>query len=213
MKKKDFLWAGTVILLLCLLLLNPTARYYQWFNGAHPYLAGFAKFAVLSTMGDALAVRIVHKGWVKVPGLGWRALVYGGIGALMTLVFQLFSGGVAFAMQGGFLPFEGSALSAAFFTSVCMNCLFAPTFMAFHRVSDTYIDLRCAGKKPTLREVASAVDFAGFVTFVVAKTIPLFWIPAHTITFLLPGEYRVLFAACLSVAMGAILSFAKAKRS
>ncbi len=38
------------------------------------------------------------------------------------------------------------------------------------------------------------------------KTIPLFWIPAHTITFLLPEEFRVLFAAVLSVMLGVLLS-------
>jgi hypothetical protein len=41
------------------------------------------------------------------------------------------------------------------------------------------------------------------------KTIPIFWIPAHTITFLLPSEYRVLSAAFLSIALGTILAFAK----
>ena len=44
--------------------------------------------------------------------------------------------------------------------------------------------------------------------FVFKKTIPFFWIPAHTITFLLPGQYQVLFAALLGVALGIILSIA-----
>jgi len=44
------------------------------------------------------------------------------------------------------------------------------------------------------------------------KTIPMFWIPAHTITFLLPSEFRVLAAAFLSIALGAILAFAKKKK-
>ena len=52
----------------------------------------------------------------------------------------------------------------------------------------------------------------GFVSFVLMKTIPIFWIPAHTITFLLPSEYRVLSAAFLSIALGAILAFAKKKK-
>lgn len=43
---------------------------------------------------------------------------------------------------------------------------------------------------------------------VLKKTIPLFWIPAHTLTFLLPSEYRVLFAALLGIVLGVILSFA-----
>ncbi|GAB1473896.1 hypothetical protein MASR2M69_13370 [Bacteroidota bacterium] len=40
--------------------------------------------------------------------------------------------------------------------------------------------------------------------FVVGKTIPLFWIPAHTITFLLPDTYKVIFAASLSIVLGLI---------
>ena len=45
--------------------------------------------------------------------------------------------------------------------------------------------------------------------FVFKKTIPLFWYPAHTITFLLPGDYQVLFAAFLGVVLGLILSIKK----
>ncbi|MBK5251987.1 MAG: hypothetical protein JJE29_05070 [Peptostreptococcaceae bacterium] len=54
---------------------------------------------------------------------------------------------------------------------------------------------------------------ACFVSFVLAKTIPFFWIPAHTLTFLLPGQYRVLAAAMLSIALGLILTLAKIKKT
>ena len=37
------------------------------------------------------------------------------------------------------------------------------------------------------------------------KTIPFFWVPAHTITFMLPPEYQIVMAAYLSVALGIIL--------
>jgi len=53
----------------------------------------------------------------------------------------------------------------------------------------------------------------GFCDFVLLKTIPLFWIPAHTAVFLLPAEFRVVAAAFLSVALGGILAFAKKSRS
>ena len=48
--------------------------------------------------------------------------------------------------------------------------------------------------------------------FVFKKTIPFFWIPAHTITFILPGEFQVLFAALLGIALGLILSIAALKK-
>ena len=45
------------------------------------------------------------------------------------------------------------------------------------------------------------------------KTIPCFWIPAHTITFLLPENYRILSAGFLSIALGLILTLAKKRRN
>lgn len=60
-----------------------------------------------------------------------------------------------------------------------------------------------------LSEVVKTIDWYGFIRFVVLKTIPFFWIPAHTVTFLLPAEYRVLAAAFLSIALGGILASAK----
>ena len=47
--------------------------------------------------------------------------------------------------------------------------------------------------------------------FVFKKTIPFFWFPAHTITFLLPGDARVLFAALLGVVLGIFLAIAARK--
>ena len=44
--------------------------------------------------------------------------------------------------------------------------------------------------------------------FVIKKTIPIFWIPAQTLNFLLPGEYRVLVAAVYSIILGVILAIA-----
>ena len=47
--------------------------------------------------------------------------------------------------------------------------------------------------------------------FCFQKTIPFFWIPAHTITFILPQDYRVLFAAVLGIALGVLLAIASLK--
>jgi hypothetical protein len=94
-----------------------------------------------------------------------------------------------------------------------MNLSFAPSMMGLHRITDTYADLRFIEKQKNLKlkQVVGKVDWNNFISFVVFITIPGFWIPAHTVTFLLPPEYRVLMAAFLSIALGGILSFAKAK--
>jgi len=83
--------------------------------------------------------------------------------------------------------------------------------MAFHRVADTYLDLKFNKDDAivSFKQVLENIDWTGFVSFVVCRTIPFFWIPAHTITFSLPPEYRVLAAAFLGIALGAILGFAK----
>ena len=91
-----------------------------------------------------------------------------------------------------------------------MNLCFGPVFMAFHKCTDKYLELRASGvSKPGLKGVIESIDWHGFVSFTLFKTIPLFWIPAHTLTFMLPAEYQVTAAAALSIALGLILSLKK----
>ena len=187
---------------------------------AHPYLMGFAKFAVLATIGELFAIRIVSGQWKRPPGLSYRAVVWGILGMGIVLMFEMFSAGAASAMAKNML-YSGTGawqpMLKAFYTSAIMNLTFAPTFMAVHRFTDTTIDMVCGEGRQLgdirLSEVTSRIDWQGFISFVVLKTIPLFWIPAHTVTFLLPPEYRILVAALLSIALGAILAYAKRKNS
>lgn len=207
----DATWVTGLVALFALLVYPPTHSAFVALTARHPYVIGFAKFFVLATMGELLARRIASGTWQRPPGLLARAVVWGGLGAVIVLVFDIFAGGVTGAMQKGLLPGGDSRLAFAAFVSTTMNLTFAPAMMLFHRLTDTLIDLRHTrpGTSVTLADVTGAIDWQGFVTFVLAKTIPIFWIPAHTITFLLPPEYRVLAAALLSIALGAILAYAK----
>jgi len=221
LKKYEFLWVAVLAGIIGFLVIPSTHRIFVTLSTAHPYLMAFAKFVILASMGELLAIRITGGAW-KIPvGMAYRAVIWGLIGMLIVIVFEFFSSGVVSAMKKGLLPSFGSGfahnLAFAFFTSAFMNCLFAPTFMAAHRITDTFIDLG-NGKfkgisKIPLADVVKKIDWYGFIAFVVKKTIPLFWIPAHTITFLLPPEYRVLAAAFLSIALGGILAFAKRKNN
>jgi hypothetical protein len=213
MNKKDFLWIGLLAAIGVFLFYPSTHQVFVVFTGNHPYIAGFIKFAILATMGDLLALRIVNKQWKQPKGFIFRGIIWGVLGMVITLIFSIFGAGVTSALSAGLLPGAYSALAFAFFTSAIMNLTFAPTFMAFHRITDTYADLKYGAqeKNITLGKIVDTIDWNGFISFVVLKTIPLFWIPAHTATFLLPAEYRVLVAAALSIALGAILSFAKSK--
>ena len=101
--------------------------------------------------------------------------------------------------------------------SVTMNSIFAPVFMTFHKITDTHIlatggTLRGLFTPIPMGEIMQNLNWRVQWGFVFKKTIPFFWFPAHTITFLLPGEMRVLFAALLGVALGVILAVAARKK-
>jgi hypothetical protein len=213
LKKEDFIWFAALIGIIAFLIYPNTNKMFVGFTTSYPYIAGFIKFAILATMGDLLAYRLVTSEWKIRKGFLFRSFIWGFLGVVIVLIFAIFAAGVTAAMEKGLLPGAGITLAFAFFTSFIVNLTFAPTMMGFHRVTDTYADIRfIEGKKDVkLNQVLDKVDWSNFVSFVVLITIPLFWIPAHTITFSLPEEYRVLMAAFLSIALGAILSFAKAK--
>lgn len=208
MKKGDILWGAALLAVVAFLAYGPTRELFEAATASQPYVMGFLKFAILATMGELLAVRIVKGEWEKPSGLAFRAFIWGFLGVVIVLIFKVFAGGVLFAQANGFLP-TGHKILFAFFTSALMNMTFAPTMMGFHRITDTYIDLKTANKPHDLSSIVAEINWDGYVKFVLLKTIPIFWIPAHTITFLLPTQYQVLMAGFLSIALGAILAFAK----
>jgi hypothetical protein len=215
-RKGDVLWGVALCAVITLFIVPATASFLLDATARHPYPMGFAKFAVLATMGELLTGRISRGAWSIPAGLFPKAAVWGVVGILVVLMFGLFSGGVAAAADKGLLPVGNGTLKTillAFWTSALMNLTFGPAFMAAHRVSDAFIDARAAGEKPRVSEVVSKVDWKGFISFVVGRTIPFFWIPAHTVAFLLPPEYRVLMAALLSIALGAILSWTGTRKA
>ncbi len=211
MKKGDILWALALILFIFIMLSPLTGDEFIKFTTNHAYIGGFIKFFILATMGELLAIRIGTSNWKMPCGIAYRALIWGALGMGITLFFAIFQNGVQGVMSSGLLPKTDSRLISAFLTSAATNLTFGPVMMAFHRVTDTYIDMKYEDKnsKLSLGKVIERIDWKGFISFVVFKTIPLFWIPAHTITFALPSEYRIIAAALLSIALGAILAFAK----
>ena len=122
--------------------------------------------------------------------------------------------GVGEAMKGDFTWLK---LVGAFFVSVMMNTSFAPVFMTFHKLCDMHIaDYEgraiCLLKPMQIGKYIQEVNWKVQWGFVFKKTIPLFWIPAHTLTFCLPGEFQVLFAAFCSIILGLFLSIAAMKK-
>ncbi|MCX7781957.1 MAG: hypothetical protein N2491_13835 [Negativicutes bacterium] len=219
MKYGDFIWLGVLGGLSSLLLMPSTHALFVAATQNHPYLMGFAKFAVLATMGELLAIRIVSGRWSRTIGMTYKTVLWGFFGMLIVLAFEIFAAGVAGALKKGLLYAGSGALGSvltALYISALMNLTFAPAFMAAHRLTDTYIDLICTGSPASslsLSTIVAKIDWQGFIRFVVFKTVPFFWIPAHTVTFLLPPEYRILVAAYLSIALGAILAYARRRKA
>lgn len=227
MKKHDYLFL--LCMLICILpffLSGTVYDGYKQFNASHGMVMSFIKFAILSTLGEMIGLRI-STGVYHRPGFGIlpRALVWGVLGLGINLAIIVFSSGVpAFAAYMGVTDVScimaGSLtmpkVLLAFAISVTMNTIFAPVFMTLHKVTDTHIlatggTLKGFFTPIPMGEILQNLNWKVQWGFVFKKTIPLFWFPAHTITFLLPGDARVLFAALLGVALGVILAVAARK--
>ncbi|MDO9680516.1 MAG: hypothetical protein Q7262_05825 [Bacteroidales bacterium] len=215
MKKGTILWITVIAAIGALLAVPFTREIFTDTTNKHPYIMGFVKFAILATMGEFLAARLVFKRWVMIKGLLPKMIIWGVLGVLIVLMFSLYTSGVNGAVEKGLL-FTGQGYAAKFFTalyiSTIMNLTFAPVFMATHRITDVYIDTIYSGEKSTFSNIINEIDWSRFIKFVIGKTIPLFWIPAHTITFLLPDEFKVIFAASLSIFLGLILSLSRHRK-
>ncbi len=210
MKRNDVIIISSIIVFLTFLVVPVTHRIVFGLSDDYPIIGGFIKFFLLASLGDLISHRIIHKNY-QVKGMIYKALIWGIIGVIIVLVFPLYFTGVQHLQESGLLPFAQVALVTALLTSVLMNITFAPTMMAFHRITDHYIEHRIDDSMHRLKTSINAIDWGRFVDQVVFKTIPLFWIPAHTITFMLPGVYRVLFASFLGIALGLFLGLAKSK--
>ena len=205
--------------------------FFEWFKAStanHPFIMAFFKFAILATFGEMLALRI-RKGVYNEKGFGIvpRMMVWGFLGMCITMAMMIFKSGVpAFLSVLGWenapAVFASPELTwgkvgVAFAVSVLMNTIFAPVMMTFHKCTDIHIlsngGTVCGLLRPMkMREImGTKVNWDVQWNVVFKKTIPLFWFPAHTITFILPSTFQVLFAALLGVALGLILALASNK--
>lgn len=210
MKKGDFIWVGILLVWVAILTLPNTRVLFISATESYPYIGGFFKFAILATMGELLGSRIVKGDWYKTNGLIFRSIIWGLIGIVVTLGLPVFSQGVSALQEVGKLPFKDSLLATAIITSTVMNVIQSPAIFLFHKCTDTYIDIKYKKNKDSvsLKEITDDIDWYRYISFTLLKTIPFFWIPCHTIVFLLPSEYRVIAAAFASIALGLILSLA-----
>jgi len=224
MKKQDIIFIICFILFFSPFFLSTTVfEFYENFNSSHGMIMSFIKFAILATLGESIGLRIRNgvynkKGFGLIP----RAIVWGFLGLTIKMSFVVFATGTpkflsylglnnsTEIMQGSF---SGLKLFVAFSISTAMNLIYAPVMMTLHKITDTHI----INNGGTISGLFRKIDFGNIMSnmnwdvqwnFVFKKTIPFFWIPAHTITFLLPQQYQVLFAAILGIILGVLLAIA-----
>ncbi|MBF7095601.1 hypothetical protein IWB18_00495 [Alkalibacter sp. M17DMB] len=208
-------WAGGLLACISVLVIPETKEIFLKFSESRPYISGFVKFMILATMGDLAGERILKGEWALSPATFVKAIVWGLLGMAIVLVFSIFNNGVILTQQAGKLPGEGMAVMAAFFTSLIMNVTFAPAMFLFHKYSDAIIDLAYEQGIGAISFISASerIDFKGMVEFSILKVVPFFWIPCHTAVFLLPGQYRVIASAFLSIALGLFIALNKKKEA
>ncbi len=227
-KKQDIIfWSALMLIFLPFFVSDKVYQTYAAFNHYHGFLTAFLKFALLATTGELIGLRI-KTGFYHKSGFGVlpRAVVWGFLGITIKFAFIIFASGTpAFLEYMGMQqvketfmgPLSLNKVFIAFTISASMNLIYAPVMMTLHKITDTHI-LQTGG---TLSGFLRPIPVASILqnlnwdvqwNFVFKKTIPFFWIPAHTFTFLLPPDFRVLFAALLGIVLGVILAVANQKK-
>ena len=229
MKRQDLYFA--IVMLAIFMPFVFSKELYEWykeFNTDHAMIMAFMKFGILATLGEMLGCRI-STGKYTTPTFGVmpRMVVWGLLGMAISMAMTVFAAGIPkfIEFMGGadlVADFGKEGLSIGKFVvalsiSVMMNTFFAPVFMTFHKITDAHIAEQGGSLKALVTPIPMCRLLKGINWdvqwgFIFKKTIPLFWYPAHTITFMLPGEMRVLFAALLGVALGVILAIGLKKK-
>lgn len=229
MKRSDLLFAAVLAAIFLPFIFSVRMfELFVSFSKEWAFTASFIKFAILATMGEMLGSRI--KKGLYLPGgfaLPARAFVWGILGVTVKAAFMIFSGGApaiveylgmkdTHAVLSG--PLSGGKVLLAFTISIFLNIFYAPVLMITHRVTDTHIALSGGDPArlfgwPDAGAILKNTDWQSLWGFVLKKTIPFFWIPAQTVTFLLPPEFQILFAALLSTVLGVILATSSATKS
>ena len=224
MKSKDFLVIlGVILFFSPFYFFESVFNFYKEFNAAHGITMGFVKFAILATFGEIVGLRIKTGNYYREGfGLIPRALVWGVLGVSISVAFIIFAKGVPEFLQYAGLENAVASMNepptitrfiVSFSISALLNFFFAPVFMIVHKITDTHIE----SHKGKLTALYSRIDFVNILknldwkvqwNFVFMKTIPFFWIPVHSITFMLPQEVRILIAAALGIVLGIILAIA-----
>ena len=167
---------------------------------AHPLLSAMVQFAILGTLGEIISSYLVKKELslpFTLPELVAKLAAWAVLGLFIKFCFEGIHGFLLALLDHGLLPsWSASGLGHAFTKSLLLQMFTGPQIMFFHRFEDCLI--------------ARKWDMDGIT--VALKSLIWFWLPAHTITFMLDKPFQIGLAALFSLALGLILGYAKTRR-
>jgi hypothetical protein len=159
----------------------------------YPIYSAMVQFAILGTLGDIFSKWMqqgkVHKPY-KISIILLKMLEWAIIAVTIKYAFTGFQGFIDSLIAHHLLP-ELSNFARAFTVSVTMNLQYGLFLVIFHRFLDNVIAKQHNWKN---------IDKGMF-------SLIWFWIPAHTITFMLEKPFQIGLAALWSVVLGFILGY------
>ncbi len=236
MKRQDFLFLLLISsIIFPFVFISNLFDKFMLVSKEHAVITGFIKFMIIATIGEMIAYRIKTGNYIsKTFGLFPRAIIWGLLGVSIVFAFKIFSSGTPMLIE--YLGFANSIKSmeakdifdasqqglaleriiTAFGISFFLNIFYAPLLMVSHKITDTHIEMNKGSAKALwtnikIVHILKNINWSILWGFVIKRMIPLFWIPAQTITFLMPSQFRILFAAFLGLVLGLILALANIK--
>ena len=160
---------------------------------AYPIYSAMIQFAVLGTLGDVIS-KWMQQGKIFLP-YKWTIIIlkmieWAVIAITIKYAFVGFQGFVDSLIEHQLVP-ELGKFGRAFTVSATMNLQYGLFLVFFHRFLDNLI---------ARQKNWTNID-KGMLSLI------WFWIPAHTVTFMLDKPYQIGLAAIWSVVLGIILGF------
>jgi hypothetical protein len=166
---------------------------YVAFVKVNPLLSAIIQFALLGTLGEVISRWMVSRRIYSpfpLRLLLWKAVTWSVLAVCIKYAFVGFNGFIDALILNGFLP-SMEIYTRAFTISTAMNLQFGPFLVLFHRYLDNIYP-----RQNNWNNINKSLI-----------SLLWFWIPAHTVTFMLPLEYQIGLAAVWSVALGIILGY------
>ncbi len=160
---------------------------------AYPIYSAMVQFAILGTLGDIIS-KWMQQAKIFLP-YKWTIIIlkmaeWAVIAITIKYAFVGFQGFVDSLIEHQLIP-ELGKFGSAFTLSAMMNLQYGLFLVIFHRVLDNLI-----AREKNWKNIDKGM-----------LSLIWFWIPAHTITFMLDKPYQIGLAAIWSVVLGTILGF------